>query len=142
MAKPDPLLLDPSRYPHSVAITPRYGDLDTNRHINNIAMSAMFEDARLRFTVDAVGRLKLDLAIMVVSLSVDYFAQTHYPHPVVFHGAVTKVGRSSVETLQLATQLDVPVALCRTVFVTTDGQRAIAMARHAADALAAQGLRS
>jgi len=141
MAKPDPSLLDPARYRHQIAITPRYGDLDTNQHINNIAISAMFEDARLRFLVDVAGTSPAGAAIMVVHLSIDYLAQTHYPDPIVFHGAVARVGRSSVETLQLAVQGNTPVAVAQTVFVITDGQRPLPVPPAAAAILTAQGLR-
>ena len=41
MAKPDPALLDPTRYPHSVEIPTRYADCDPNNHINNVALAAI-----------------------------------------------------------------------------------------------------
>ena len=133
MAKPDPSLLDPARYPHSLAIPPRYADLDTNQHINNIAISAMFEDARLRFVVDATSGDPQDYQVMVVSLAIEYLDQTHYPDPIAFHSAIVRIGRTSAETIQLATQQGRAVALARTVFVTTDGTRAIPIpAKHAA----------
>jgi len=102
----------------------------------------MFEDARLRFLVDVAGNPPPGAAIMVVNLSIDYVAQTHYPDPIVFHGAVTRVGRSSVETLQLAVQGDGAVALARTVFVITDGKHPLPVPPEAAAILAALSLRA
>jgi len=54
MARPDPALFDPARYPFGNSVTTRFADLDPNGHINNVAMAAVFEDARLRF-LTAVG---------------------------------------------------------------------------------------
>ena len=36
MAKPDPALLNPARYPFTTTIEPRFGDLDVNLHVNKV----------------------------------------------------------------------------------------------------------
>ena len=46
MAKPDPALLDPARYPFHCTLETRYCDLDSNLHINNGVMASLLEEAR------------------------------------------------------------------------------------------------
>ncbi|MPS67467.1 acyl-CoA thioesterase [Novosphingobium aerophilum] len=118
MAKPDPALLDPARYPFSCRIEPRFGDLDLNMHINNVAMAGMLEDARVRFFREAGGHKHLaGLSTMVASISIDYLGETHYPDAVTVHGAIEKLGRTSQQVVQVVMQGDSPVVFARTVIV-------------------------
>ncbi|GFE75885.1 thioesterase family protein [Novosphingobium sp. TCA1] len=118
MARPDPALLDPARYPFSCRIEPRFGDLDINMHINNVAMAGILEDARLRFFREAGGPEHLaGLSTMVASIAIDYLGETHYPEAVTIHGAVERLGRTSQQIVQLVTQEGRPVVFARTVIV-------------------------
>lgn len=125
MAKPDPALLDPAGYPHICEVTTRYADLDPNNHINNVAMAAIIEDARVRFHL-ASGFAKAIPAgaqIMVVSLTIDYLAQAHYPHPLVIHSGLASVGERSLRLRHLLVQNGRPVALAEAVAVhVVDGK--------------------
>ncbi|NOW45434.1 acyl-CoA thioester hydrolase [Novosphingobium sp. SG751A] len=127
MAKPDPALLDPAGYPHVCEVTTRYADLDPNNHINNVAMAAIIEDARVRFHM-ASGFAKAIPAgaqTMVVSLNIDYLAQAHYPHPLVIHSGLSAVGDRSLRLRHLLTQDGRPVALAEAVAVhVVDGKAA------------------
>jgi len=122
MAKPDPSLLDPARYPFSCLIETRYRDLDTNRHINNGAMASLFEEARLRFHrhtgFQKAGAVGLG-GLMVVSLGVEYLGQSHYPDPLEVHVGFARMGNSSYDLVQIAHQNGAPVAFCRTTIVST-----------------------
>ncbi len=118
MAKPDPALLDPARYPFSCRMEPRFGDLDVNMHINNVAMAGMLEDARLRLFRAAGGLQHLaGLSTMVASIAIEYLGETHYPEAVTVHGAVERIGRTSQQILQMVTQDGNPVVFARTVIV-------------------------
>ena len=118
MAKPDPALLDPARYPFSCRMEPRFGDLDVNMHINNVAMAGMLEDARLRLFRAAGGPQHLaGLSTMVASIAIEYLGETHYPEAVTVHGAVERIGRTSQQILQVVTQDGNPVVFARTVIV-------------------------
>ena len=105
MARPDPAQLDPARYPFGNAVTTRFADLDPNGHINNVAMAAVFEDARLRF-LTAVGMPKnTDGArFMVANVTIDYLAQAYYPQGLECHVGVLPGGRSSWSLRQLLLQ--------------------------------------
>lgn len=125
MAKPQPALLEPARYPHTLEVGTRFADLDPNRHINNTAMAALFEDARARVTEEFVGNWIGSRAMMIASITIDYVGQAHYPRPVTFHSAVARVGETSITLQQLARQDGQPVAVASTVIVHTDGNRPV-----------------
>ncbi len=128
MAKPDPALLDPARYPFSCPIPTRYGDLDPNRHINNVALIGMLEDARLRLHhACKPGSTFRDWPIMTVSFALEYLGQGYYPEPVTVAGAFTRIGRSSFQMAQAAFQQGRPIAYADTVLVWVEGDRPVAV---------------
>ncbi|MBC2664561.1 acyl-CoA thioesterase [Novosphingobium flavum] len=142
MAKPDPALLDPARYPHARDVATRYADLDPNRHVNNIAMAALFEDSRARLVHELDSGWIGSLAVMIVNFTIDYLGQAHYPAPLTLHSAVIAVGRTSMTLLQLARQEGRAVAIATTVVVLTDGERPVPIPDHWRPAMAALELRS
>lgn len=122
MPRPDPALLDPARYPFACEITTRYADMDPNHHLNNVAMAALFEDARVRFNTaqrfrEAIGPRG---GAMIASVGIDYLAQAYYPGPIVGHCAVEAIGRTSWTMVQLMIQQGLPVAFARSVVVSLD----------------------
>ena len=124
MPKPDPALLDPARYPFSCLVPTRYGDLDPNRHLNNVALIAILEDARLRLHQACLPNSSfVDWHIMTVSLAVEYLGQGYYPEPVEVKGAFTHLGRSSFGMAQIAFQQDRPIAYAHTVLVWVEKDR-------------------
>ena len=96
MGRPDPALLDLTRYPFRHVITTRFADIDPNRHINNVAMAAAFEDARARFDV-AQGHLETmgHMRTMIAANHIDYVGEAHYPAPLDMYVGVLDLGRSS-----------------------------------------------
>jgi len=124
--KPDQALLDPARYPFRCEMQTRYGDLDTNHHLNNVALAGIIEDARVRFYV-ASGLLgtTAEPATMVVSLAIEYLGQAFYPQPLQVHVAALGFGRTSCALIQLITQDERAIALARTTFVSVHEGRAI-----------------
>ncbi|WP_088185597.1 acyl-CoA thioesterase [Sphingobium sp. Z007] len=126
MARPDPALLDLTRYPFRHIITTRFADIDPNHHINNVAMAAAFEDARARFDV-AQGHLEAmgDARTMIVANYIDYVGEAHYPAPLDMYVGVLDLGRSSWTLACLATQEGRACAFARAVLVgTVDGKGA------------------
>lgn len=120
MAKPDPALLDPDRYPFRTRIEPRFGDLDVNMHINNVAMAAMLEEAHVRFH-RAAGYLKerdAGIGSMVASVAIEYLGEGAYPDAVDVHVALERLGRTSHTLVQAAFQAGRTLAFSRTVVVT------------------------
>lgn len=119
MAKPDPALLDPARYTFTYRIEPRFGDLDVNLHINNVAMASMMEEAHVRFhRASGYAQGLAGLSSMVASVTLEYLSQGTYPDPIDFHVAIEDLGRTSQVLLKLAVQGERAVAFSRTVVVT------------------------
>jgi acyl-CoA thioester hydrolase len=118
MPKPDPALLEAARYPFTCRMEPRFGDLDVNLHINNVAMASMLEDAHVRLH-RAAGYHHGESAptLMVASIAIEYLGQARYPDPLEVHIAIEQLGRTSHTLLKLATQNGEPVAFSRTVMV-------------------------
>ena len=118
MAKPDPALLNPARFPFSCTIEPRFGDLDTNMHLNNVALAGIVEDARVRFHRESGFHTAVKgIAAMVASFAIEYLGQAYYPAPLTIHVAAMRVGRTSYELGQLVMQDGRIVAFTRAIMV-------------------------
>ena len=137
MAKPDPALLESARYRFSHTITTRFSDMDSNRHINNVAIATMLEDARVRFgqVAGLHDVMEGGLRPMVASVGIEYLAQGHFPHPVEAFVATEDMGRSSWRVVQFLAQNGQPIAFARSVIVCTDGLRPAPMPRAFRDSL-------
>lgn len=124
MARPDAALLDPARYPFAHMITTRFADVDPNQHLNNVALAAMMEDARVRFNLAMSSAIKIgERRAMVASVSMEYLSQGHFPDPVTVHCAVERIGNSSWTVVQLLGQNGRPVAFARSALVAIADDR-------------------
>ncbi len=120
MAKPDPALLDPARYPFRCAIETRYRDLDSNLHINNGVFASLLEEGRVRFhRASQFGNLSGDpeLTAMVASVGIEYLGQSHFPEPLDMHIGAARIGSSSYQLAQLTMQQDSVVAYASVTLV-------------------------
>lgn len=124
-ARDEPALLDPARYPHRFDIATRFADLDTLGHVNNVAAMAVLEDARLRLSLLGDATRLGSFAPMMVSHTIDYLGQMHYPGTLSVSIAVLDIGRTSWRSISLAMQDGRPCMLAVAVLVMTDGQRPI-----------------
>lgn len=118
MPKPDPALLDPSRYPFSCAIEPRFTDLDFNLHVNNAALADILQEGRVRFHhACSYGPALEGMSAMAVSLSIEFLGQARHPEALDNHLAAIAVGRTSHTLGHLVTQNGNPVAYAQAVLV-------------------------
>ena len=124
MAKPDPSLLDPARYPFSTEVDVRFSDMDVNRHVNNVSLSNFVEEGRVRFhrasgyhaAISGVGS-------MVASAAIDFVGQAFYPGQLEIRAGATHIGRTSYTLELLIVQEGRAVVFARTVMVCTkDGK--------------------
>ena len=124
MARPDAALLDPARYPFAHQITTRFADIDPNQHLNNVALAALMEDARVRFNLALGSAIKIgERRAMVASVAMDYLSQGRFPDPVTVHCGVERTGNSSWTVVQLLIQSGRPVAFARSVLVAIADDR-------------------
>lgn len=121
MPKPDPSFLRADRYPFTTQVDVRFGDIDVNKHVNNVSLAGFVEEGRVRFHRasgfhDAAART----GSMVVSVATEFVGQAYYPGTLTIHAGALSLGRSSYELDLLIEQDGRAVAFARSVMVTTN----------------------
>jgi acyl-CoA thioester hydrolase len=118
MAKPDPALLDAARYPFHCSIETRFGDLDVNQHINNVALVGILEEGRVRYH-RAAGYYSAhaEAVPMVASMAVEFLGQSYFPDPIEVAVAALRLGRTSYTLCELVSQRERIVAYAEAVLV-------------------------
>ena len=53
--KTQPWQLETGAYPFSIRFNPHYSHLDTERHVNNVAVQSFHTEARTRFHMSVLG---------------------------------------------------------------------------------------
>lgn len=118
MAKPDPQLLDSARYPYRCDFMTRFQDMDPNRHINNVAFTALFEDLRVRFdrSIGLHEEMK-GRRTMIASLGIEYLNEAFYPDAVTGFAGGLSLGRTSWVVCGILTQGSTICAFMRATLV-------------------------
>ena len=118
MAKPDPSLLDPARYPFDTEVDIRFSDMDVNRHVNNVSLSNFVEEGRVRFhRASGYHAAIAGIGSMVASVAIEYVGQAYYPGTLHLRAGAAHLGRTSY-TLELLIEQDGrPVVFARAVMV-------------------------
>jgi acyl-CoA thioester hydrolase len=112
----DKRLQDRSIYPHWCSDTVRFCDQDAAGHVNNVAICAYMETARLTFMRD-VGQETGTMApreegIRGISagMTVSFLAESHWPGKVELGTGVLRIGISSITVASAAFKDDVCIA--------------------------------
>ncbi len=121
MAKPQPWQLARENYPFSHLTETRFADLDLLGHINNVSMAGLFEHGRGMFnhSID-VQRRAPGQRWLIVSVEINYLAESFFPDPVDIASGIGRVGGSSWDIASAAFQKGKCVATCVTTIVLTD----------------------
>ena len=97
--RPDPMRLRLDSYPIVDEIAARYGDMDANAHLNNLALEALLVDARATMNRDlfpeayrAGGRR---LRLVTSQNAVHFLAEAHWPALITTGAGVGRIGRTS-----------------------------------------------
>ena len=102
-------------------IKPRFLETDAWGHINNTVLPEWFEQGRepifKYFTPDLNPR---KWALILARIEVDFHAELHYGNDVLIETGFLKIGRSSMEILHRASQLDTLCASGKAVIVHYD----------------------
>lgn len=125
MARPEPWQLLAENYPVSVVMQTRFQDIDPNRHLNNVAFAAMFENARVRLnrTLRPWGDRPRNERSMVAAVTINYLREGQYPDDVEVSSGVSKIGSSSYVIAQAMFQNGHCIATCDSIIVCrTDGE--------------------
>jgi len=130
-----PERIDQSAYPRpGYDLQVMYGDLDTNHHVNNVALQRYFEQGRYLVHLDAgLDRLLSTSGgnLFVVHLGIDFLAETVFGIPLHVRTRLGRLGHSSFVEEQAAWQDGRCVALAEVVTVWTEGEGRSASLPHA-----------
>ncbi len=97
----DPALLVRENYPFRLDVRTRFTDVDTNRHVNNVALARWYLDGLAELHLDVLGYPTggpLD-GLSPSSLRVDYLAEVHYPGIYQLRVGVAAIGENTVRYL-------------------------------------------
>ena len=97
MGRPSPERLSLATYPALRRMEPRFGDMDSLRHLNNVAIARLYEDARVRFTNDIGTREAFEPrhGLLVAEVTIHYLLEGGYPDELTLGSGVLDVGRSA-----------------------------------------------
>lgn len=125
MTRPEPWQLIADNYPLSVVMQTRFQDIDPNRHLNNVAFAALFENARVRLNRNLrpwADRPRNERS-MVAAVTINYLREGQYPDDVEISSGVSRIGTSSYVIAQAMFQGGKCIATCESVIVCrTDGE--------------------
>lgn len=98
-ARPDPMRLHLESYPVVDEIAARYGDMDANAHLNNLALEALHENARATMNrgllPDAYRAGGRRLRLVTSQNTVHFLAEAHWPVLIQTGAGVGRIGRTS-----------------------------------------------
>ena len=95
---------DPSRaladYPVTQSLSLRYGDMDIQRHINNVSIARYFEESRrgLHRAVRADAHDAFS-SLVLAHVDIDFLLEVEYPGDVTLASGIGRIGDSSFEQL-------------------------------------------
>ena len=123
--KPAPERLLPETYPFHAELDPRFGDVDVQGHLNNVALAGLYEEARVRF-VSAIFQIHArpdGQRPMLAEASIRYLAEGHYPGRLIATAGVLRIGRSSYVIAQALFQTGRCIGTADIVVVWTSDNR-------------------
>jgi acyl-CoA thioester hydrolase len=116
--KPAPRLAD---YPHLATDTIRFGDLDSQGHVNNAVFATYFETGRVAmFRNPDLGIGVLDGTYILVRSEIDYLSELRWPGRVEIGTALAEFGRTSFKVAQVIFNKDICAAAGRFTMVLFD----------------------
>jgi acyl-CoA thioester hydrolase len=123
-SRPHPARLIATTYPVRNSVDARYGDMDANGHLNNLALGSMHENSRatLQATVfpEVYGRTSSLLRIVAASNIVHFLREAHWPAAIETGVGIGRIGTSSFVASTALFIDDACISLCDTVLVLLD----------------------
>lgn len=123
--KPPEQRLRLATYAFTTAIEPRFGDMDALRHLNNVALAGIYEEARLRFTASFrhVPEGEGNQRPVLAQITIRYLAEGQYPGTITAGIGVLHVGRTAYTVGQALFQGGACIGTADTVIVWTASGR-------------------
>ena len=94
--KPEPFRLHRTAYPYFRRVIARFSDMDSEGHLNNVALAAFYEDGRVSFLRGLAGEARgTEYRFVIAHLAISYIAEAHYPGEYDVGLGVSKLGNAS-----------------------------------------------
>lgn len=123
-SRPHPKRLLVGTYPVRHPIDARYGDMDANGHLNNLALESLHENARAslntRVFPSVYDRTSRRLRIVTATNVVHFLRESHWPASIQTAVGIGRVGRTSFVSATALFIDDACISLCDTVLVLLD----------------------
>ena len=104
-ARIDRKRLDTAKFPSVAQVPIRFDDLDVLWHVNNVAIIALLQEARVQFNSEmALPPLGVGLRTVVGAMNVEYAGEMTYPGTVEVCSGILSIGRSSYTFGQMIRQ--------------------------------------
>ena len=120
-ARPDELRLRLDSYPVVAEIAARYGDMDANGHLNNLALESLHENARATMNrslfPDIYDVATRRLRLVTSQNAVHFLAEAHWPALIHTGAGVGRIGRTSFVASTGLFIEDSCIGVCDTVLV-------------------------
>ncbi len=124
---PERLLLE--TYPFHAELDPRFGDMDIQGHLNNVALAGLYEEARVRFvsSIFQIHSRPDGQRPVLAEASIRYLAEGRYPGRLTAACGVLRLGRSSYGIAQAMFQAGRCIGTADIVIVWTEAGRPVAI---------------
>jgi acyl-CoA thioester hydrolase len=123
-ARPHPDRLVPTLYPVRSTMDARFGDMDANRHLNNLALEAMHENTRalLNTAVFPGVYTAADrrLRLVVANSAVHFLRESQWPAAIATGAGIGRIGRTSYVVSTGLFLEQACLSLCDSVLVVLD----------------------
>lgn len=105
MARLDRARLSEGVFPCRFEVATRFSDVDVQGHLNNVAVAAIVQEGRARFSVEnGISAFVRGRSLMVASITIEYAGEMHHPAPVEISVGVLEIGRTSYRLAQVLRQ--------------------------------------
>ena len=91
---------DMSIYPLCIKEKVRLSDTDRQGHVNNVCFSFFYESGRALIVLDDPEILDNGCFFVIVSTTIDFNGELHFPGEVTIANAVERIGKSSITVRQ------------------------------------------
>ncbi len=124
IARPHPARLSKALYPVTGRVTTRYGDVDANGHVNNLALESAHENARAELnqvTFPGVYQPAVrSVRLVTANNAVHFLAEVFWPATIETGLGIGRLGRTSFTVSTALFVADRCVSVCDTVLVVLD----------------------
>ena len=126
-----PQRFDRANYPASFRILPRFNDVDVNGHLNNAAIGAIYEEARLQMHLQLFGPQVLSnrnsASTVVTDVRILFLLPATYPAPLSIFAAVSSIADKSYVVCFALYQEESCIGFCESTMMRVVGGKAIAL---------------